>query len=107
MFRSICRLSLLVAALAVVALALPMPAAAQDGVDLRSPDARDAARGAPSRPAPPEIARPDGFDWEDAAIGAGGALGVVLIAVSIAFGVVHRRRVRLAGSVVRSDSLVI
>ncbi len=106
MFRSTRRLPQLVAALAVVALAFPMTAAAQDAVDLRSPDARDAAR-APSRPSPPEIARPDGFDWGDAAIGAGSALGVVLVTVSIAFGVVHRRRVRLTGSVVRSDSLVI
>ena len=93
MFRSTRRLPQLVAALAVVALAVPMTAAAQDAVDLRSPDARDAARVVPSRPAPPEIARPDGFDWGDAAIGAGSALGVVLVTVSIAFGVVHRRRI--------------
>ena len=102
MFRSTRRLPQLAAVLAVVALAVPMTATAQGAVDLRSPDARDAGR-APSRPSPPEIARPDGFDWGDAAIGAGGALGVVLITVSIAFGVVHRRRIRVPGSVVRSS----
>ena len=103
MFRSIRTLSKLVVPLTVVALAVPVAAAAQDAVDLRSPDARDAGRVVPSQPSPPEIARSDGFDWGDAAIGAGIALGAVLVSVSIAFGIVHRRRIRVTGSVVRSS----
>lgn len=70
----------------------------QGYVDLRSPDARDAGRVAPSAPAPPEIASATGFDWGDAGIGAGSVLGLLLITVSIMFAVVHRRGRRTEGS---------
>ena len=65
--------------------------------DFRNPDNRDngieAQRGAITEtPPPPEIAKAPAFDWGDAAIGAGSVLGLVLIVVSGAFAVVHRRR---------------
>src|SRR5688500_14079493 len=86
---------------ATAALAFPAGAAAQQ--DLRSPDARDAARetlGQPAQdlrspdardaasdlaPAPVESSvtivrtQGDGFDWGDAGIGAGGILAVLLL----------------------------
>ena len=34
----------------------------------------------PSEPAPVRVVAPDGFSWVDAGIGAGAALGVVLVA---------------------------
>ena len=115
MFPRAHRFSQLVAALAVVAFAVPATSAAQDYrnpdsraaaievegdryVDLRSPDARDAGRDAPSVPPTPEIANAHGFDWGDAGIGAGSVLGLLLIALSIMFGVVHRRSRKREGS---------
>jgi hypothetical protein len=61
--------------------------------DLRSPDARDAAEGrSMAAVATPvvEITRAEGFDWGDAAIGAGGATG--LLAISLAGAMSLRRR---------------
>jgi hypothetical protein len=61
--------------------------------DLRSPDARDAADGRSTADmATPvvEITRADGFDWSDAAVGAGGATG--LLAISLAGAMTLRRR---------------
>ena len=111
------RLSQLVAAFAVVAAAVPATSFAQDYrspdsraaaleaqrekpgyVDLRSPDARDAERAAQSPPPPPEIAKAPGFDWGDAGIGAGSVLGLLLIALSIMFALVHRRSRKVEGS---------
>jgi hypothetical protein len=66
--------------------------------DLRWPDTRDAAEGrsTASQPAPAvgarplvEVAHADGFDWTDAAIGAGGAAG--LFAISLAGAATFRR----------------
>ena len=99
------------ATLASVA-ALAAPAAAQD---LRSPDAIDAARGhrtpdlrspdaiddaagrtpadvttPPTAPPLVELTPSQGFDWGDAAIGAGGATG--LLAISLAGAMTLRRR---------------
>jgi hypothetical protein len=68
--------------------------AAQPGsyLDVGSPDRLDASR-VPSSPAPTPAAidEPSSFDWGDAGIGAGSALGVLLIALSVMFTVVHRR----------------
>jgi hypothetical protein len=64
-------------------------------VDLRSPDAKDAENAGQRASAPSfEPARTvesRGFDWGDAGIGAGALLGLVLIALSVMFTVVHRR----------------
>ena len=121
MFPSTQRFSALLAAVAVMALAVPASSAgdlykdlrnpdskasAIDAQryrgyhDLRNPDSRDAAiqaelesqRGAPE--SPPPLASGEsasGFDWGDAGIGAGSALGLVLIGVSVMFGLIHRR----------------
>jgi hypothetical protein len=68
--------------------------------DLRSPDASDAANGrgtfsAPdvtvvklTEPSPPSA----GLDWGDAGIGAGGMLGVILLALGSTLAVTHRRQ---------------
>jgi hypothetical protein len=110
--------------LALAALVAPT-AVAQD--DLRSPDARDAARAVQSRPLQPSIdlrapdtrdaaagrgtfsapdvtvvrvsdpARRDGgLDWVDTGIGAGGMLGLVLVAAGGALLVTRRRHDRPA-----------
>jgi hypothetical protein len=106
----------LAAAVAIVALALPASSAADQGLrspdstdagieaqreqpgnqDLLNPDTRDPAvaaqqGGARKTPTPPAIAHEPGFDWGDAGIGAGSVLGLLLIALSAAFAVVHRR----------------
>jgi hypothetical protein len=74
--------------------------AAQVRQDLRSPDAVDAAagRGTFSAPrvtvvkvTPPSQARPGGLDWGDAGIGAGATLAIVLLGVGGSLIVVHRR----------------
>ena len=68
-------------------------AAAPTGPDLRSADARDAAEGRSTADvAAPivEVTRAAGFDWGDAAIGAGGATG--LLAISLAGAMTLRRR---------------
>jgi hypothetical protein len=67
--------------------------------DLRSPDARDAAQGRGTFNAPevtvvklPESSpQGGGIDWGDAGIGAGGMLGLVLLAIGGTLAVVHRR----------------
>lgn len=65
--------------------------------DLRAPDTRDVAehsgvrrRGA-SQPVRLITVAPDGFDWGDAAIGAGGALGAVLLAAGAGTALARRR----------------
>ncbi len=105
MFRS--TRTLAGAVVAVIALAVPATSGAVDyrspdskasaieaqgSVDLRSPDARDAGRVAQNPSSRSETADSSGFDWGDAAIGAGAALGLMLIALSAMFAVVHRRR---------------
>jgi hypothetical protein len=76
--------------------------------DLRSPDARDAAdgRGTFSAPEVTVVRLPEsspqggGIDWGDAGIGAGGVLGLVLLAIGGTLAVVHRRN----GAVQRSQT---
>jgi hypothetical protein len=75
--------------------------------DLRSPDTRDAAAGRGTfnspdvtvvkvpEPAPASSAG-GGLDWGDAGIGAGGLLGVILLAFGGTLAVMHRRQ-RVAG----------
>jgi hypothetical protein len=76
------------------------------GVDLRTPDARDHGIGRGTFSAPdvtvvkvtdPPVAT--GFDWGDAGIGAGGLLGLVLIALGGMLAITHHRhgRTPLAG----------
>jgi hypothetical protein len=63
-------------------------------VDHRSPDAQDTSfvrSPAPKVTEPTIAASSGGFDWGDAGIGAGAALGLLLIGLSVAFTVVHRR----------------
>jgi hypothetical protein len=65
--------------------------------DLRSPDARDAARDLPRVVVSPPLvevreAPSGGFDWGDAAIGAAGTLGLFSIAAGSALLVTGRRR---------------
>jgi hypothetical protein len=67
--------------------------------DLRSPDARDAAAGRGTWNAPrvtvvriPQNAPSSGgIDWADVGIGAGGVLGLTLLALGGGLTVVHRR----------------
>jgi hypothetical protein len=58
-------------------------------VDHRSPDASDTRFVQTAEPA--TIVKSGSFDWGDAGIGAGTALGLMLIALSLMFTVVHRR----------------
>ena len=69
--------------------------------DLRSPDAQDAAEGRGAWTAPrvmvvrisrPQVSNSGGFDWTDAGIGAGGALGLMLLAVGGTLVLAHGRR---------------
>jgi hypothetical protein len=65
--------------------------------DLRSPDARDAARDLPRVVVSPPLvevreAPSGGFDWGDAGIGAAGTLGLFSIAAGSALLVTGRRR---------------
>lgn len=63
-------------------------------VDHRSPDAQDTSfvrSPAPKVTEPTIAASSGGFDWGDAGIGAGAVLGLLLIGLSVAFTVVHRR----------------
>jgi hypothetical protein len=72
----------------------------QPGRDLRSPDARDAAEGRGSFNAPDvtvvKVSEPPssggGIDWADAGIGAGGVLGLILIALGSTLAITHRRQ---------------
>jgi hypothetical protein len=64
--------------------------------DLRSPDTRDGGAGVgvaqrPIRPVRVIDFGDNGFDWTDAAIGAGGALGLVLVLGAGGAAVVRRR----------------
>jgi hypothetical protein len=83
-----------------------VPATTTTGTDLRTPDARDHGEGRGTFSAPdvtvvkvtePPVAT--GFDWGDAGIGAGGLLGIVLIALGGMLAITHRRhgRMPLAG----------
>jgi hypothetical protein len=71
------------------------PASGAD--DLRSPDARDAAQGRQVVASTPvEVVRtkhstPTGFDWGDAAIGAGGAMAAVLACLGGTMALTRRR----------------
>jgi hypothetical protein len=86
-----------VAAIVVVALAAPAAGAfeaqREHGYqDLRNPDSVGRAIEAQRVPQARVGERSaDGFDWGDAAIGAGAVLGLLLIAMSVMLGVVHRR----------------
>jgi hypothetical protein len=65
--------------------------------DLRMPDTRDAARAAADQRTAPvvefvEVPAPAGFDWGDAIVGAGGAVGAVLIGTGGALVVARVRR---------------
>jgi hypothetical protein len=79
---------------------MPARTEAAQKQNLRSPDTRDAADGRGTYTAPdvmivkvPEPAPADGgIDWADAGIGAGGLLGLVLLAAGGSFAVVHRRQ---------------
>jgi hypothetical protein len=68
------------------------------GIDLRTPDARDAADRITSRPlAPPPVrieqpSSANGFSWGDAGIGAAGMLGVVGVVTGVGLLTVRRRR---------------
>ena len=69
------------------------------GDDLRTPDAIEAGQSERIAAAPRpvkvvEAAQPsaDGFDWGDAAVGAGGALGAVLLCAGGAMGLMRRQR---------------
>lgn len=76
-------------------------AVVQQAQDLRSPDAQDFAVGrqiVASTPvqvakAPSETPARPGFDWGDAALGAGGALAVALLGVGGTLALMRRRRV--------------
>jgi hypothetical protein len=63
-------------------------------VDHRSPDAQDNSfvrSPAPKVTEPVIAASSSGFDWGDAGIGAGAALGLLLIGLSVTFTIVHHR----------------
>ena len=63
-------------------------------VDHRSPDAQDNSfvrSPAPKVTEPTIAASSGGFDWGDAGIGAGAALGLLLIGLSVVFTVTHHR----------------
>jgi hypothetical protein len=76
--------------------------------DLRSPDARDYAEGRGTynspevvvveSPAPVADPTAGGIDWEDVGMGAGGLLGIALLGVGGALGVIHRRGARQLAS---------
>jgi hypothetical protein len=62
-------------------------------IDMRSPDTKDAAEHRTADLAPAAASSSsDGFDWTDAAIGAGGALGVVLLGGGAAVQLTRRRQ---------------
>jgi hypothetical protein len=111
------------AALGLALAALAAATASADTVDLRSPDARDAARPAAGASQRHDMRSPDtrdvaegrgsfnrpevvvvkaqpqtrpaltnGIDWADVGIGAGGMLGMILLALASILAVVHRRQ---------------
>jgi hypothetical protein len=76
-------------------------AAVHNTQDYRSPDTRDSAAGRGTFNAPRvtvvRVAQPSqvtsgGFDWGDAGIGAGGALALVLLGLGAVLMTSHRRR---------------
>ena len=80
------------------------PAIPASGHDFRTIDARDAAH-APggavthnTAPATPEPTSSTGFEWDDAAIGAGGALGLALVFVGGAVAITRRQRGATGGA---------
>jgi hypothetical protein len=95
-------------ALSIAALAAPS-ALASTPQTLASPDAQDAAAGRGTFSAPevtvikvPEVATDNGnaggIQWTDAGIGAGGMLGIVVLAGGTAALVTHRPRRRAAAA---------
>jgi hypothetical protein len=76
-------------------------------VDMRTPDAKDHGEGRGTFSAPDvtvvKLVDPaptsTGFDWGDAGIGAGGLLGLVLIALGTTAAVAHRRHTRTLSTV--------
>jgi hypothetical protein len=75
------------------------PSTSEPVVDLRTPDARDHGQGRGTFNAPEvtvvKLADPaptgSGFDWRDAGIGAGGLLGLILLALGGTAAVAHRK----------------
>jgi hypothetical protein len=71
------------------------------GIDGVSPDARDAADGRSAAGSPTPVivrvtrTRPETLDWADVAIGAGGTLGLVLVAAGGTLTIARRRTTRL------------
>ena len=62
-------------------------------VDMRSPDTKDAAQHRTAEVIPAVASSSsDGFDWTDAAIGAGSTLGVVLLGGGAAVQLTRRRQ---------------
>ena len=71
--------------------------------DQRSPDAREAPRrsggeqrSVPIVPATDPVAAPAGFQWDDAAIGAGSSLGLLLLLAGATAAVTRRHRASAA-----------
>jgi hypothetical protein len=96
-------------ALSIAALAAPSALAYNTPQNLVSPDARDAAAGRGTFSAPevtvlkvPEVATDHanggGIQWTDAGIGAGGMLGIVVLAGGTAALITHRPRRRTAAA---------
>jgi hypothetical protein len=56
----------------------PAPAAAADGIELR----RDGSKAVQVVTVPGQVAQAEGFDWGDAAIGAGAGLAALLFATA-------------------------
>jgi hypothetical protein len=94
-------------ALSIAALAAPSALAFDAPQSLVSPDAQDAASGRGTFSAPdvtvvkvPAVATDSGSDrgiqWTDAGVGAGGMLGILLLAGGTAALVAHRPRRRMA-----------
>ncbi len=83
------------------------PKTTEPVVDMRTPDAKDhgEGRGTFSTPDVTVVKVVDpaptstGFDWGDAGIGAGGLLGLVLIALGTTAAVAHRRHTRTPSTV--------
>ena len=80
--------------------AVDAASAAQQRQDFRTPDSHDAADGRGTFTAPsvtvvkvsgPSQAGPGGLDWGDAGIGAGATLAIVLLGVGGSLMVTHRR----------------
>jgi hypothetical protein len=73
---------------------------AEHGQDLRMPDTRDFAEGRGLDHAPVvefvDVPHADGFDWTDAALGAAGAIGIMLVGAGGAMTTARVRRRPLA-----------